>query len=115
MRISDWSSDVCSSDLPPERHPARARHRPGGKRAATVAGRDRPADRPAEPERTGPSRARHPKQGDGLRPCPDRLRSLQGGRPEERREGKEFVSTSRYGWSPYPSKKKKNIKIHNKL
>src|SRR3546814_5485919 len=26
MRISDWSSDVCSSDLPPQRHFARHRH-----------------------------------------------------------------------------------------
>src|SRR3546814_5992807 len=26
MRISDWSSDVCSSDLPPAQHPAHADH-----------------------------------------------------------------------------------------
>src|SRR3546814_19683471 len=25
MRISDWSSDVCSSDLPPQANPCRAR------------------------------------------------------------------------------------------
>src|SRR3546814_13455700 len=44
MRISDWSSDVCSSDLPlatgPRRHPgappARREHRHGGARHAEL-------------------------------------------------------------------------------
>src|SRR3546814_7940660 len=60
MRISDWSSDVCSSDLRPLPEPrsdpiARRRH-PGGRRR---------------------------------------------GRSEERRVGKECVSTCRSRWSPY--------------
>src|SRR3546814_18274356 len=34
-------------------------------------------------------------------------------RSEERRVGKECVSTCRYRWSPYNEKKTKNIKISN--
>src|SRR3546814_10111225 len=74
MRISDWSSDVCSSDLRP-----RSRR---GRRAATV--RSRVDGRP--------------DAGDG------RVRSLPGDHPtrsEERRVGKECVSTCRSRWSPY--------------
>src|SRR3546814_5395702 len=41
MRISDWSSDVCSSDLPPRQ--VRARHRPASRLAHELA---RPAHRP---------------------------------------------------------------------
>src|SRR3546814_11781959 len=37
----------------------------------------------------------------------------QLGRSEERRVGKECVSTSRSRWSPYHSKKKKNKNINN--
>src|SRR3546814_13061944 len=71
MRISDWSSDVCSSDLSFRR-------------------RRRPA-------RRGLWRARRPRQV--------RYR----GRSEERRVGKECVSTCRSRWSPYHYKKKHNI------
>src|SRR3546814_6158302 len=69
MRISDWSSDVCSSDL----HGGRERLHASGCDAAR-----------------------------GQR-CGGRLR-LQGnevGRSEERRVGKECVSTCRSRWSPY--------------
>src|SRR3546814_2641788 len=65
MRISDWSSDVCSSDLPPLIHDS---GRPGGYRQAPDCG-----------ARAGG--ARH--------------------RSEERRVGKECVSTCRSRWSPY--------------
>src|SRR3546814_2457959 len=63
MRISDWSSDVCSSDL-------------------TL-----PCNRP-EP---------------GLRGCQSGLGSsfFSSPRSEERRVGKECVSTCRSRWSPY--------------
>src|SRR3546814_21082666 len=54
----------------------------------------------------------------------DRVKELTGGngadviyRSEERRVGKESVSTCRYRWSPYHSKKKlrKKQKKHNKV
>src|SRR3546814_2487159 len=66
MRISDWSSDVCSSDLP--------WHFEWG------------SDRLLEPEFFG-HRVRDRQSGDG--------------RSEERRVGKECVSTCRSRWSPY--------------
>src|SRR3546814_9132864 len=70
MRISDWSSDVCSSDLPAENG------RPCRRRA-------RPADRVPVPGQ------------DRRRRTPVRNRS------EERRVGKECVSTCRSRWSKY--------------
>src|SRR3546814_8478475 len=71
MRISDWSSDVCSSDL------------------------------------DAPSHVRHPDRGNGAGPRrTDRLfqscrRLSVDQRSEERRVGKECVSTCRSRWSPY--------------
>src|SRR3546814_7108490 len=73
MRISDWSSDVCSSDL--------SRHRPSVLRG--------------QPEADG---SPHPASGE-------RHRVGRGAavahRSEERRVGKECVSTCRSRWSPY--------------
>src|SRR3546814_2957145 len=59
MRISDWSSDVCSSDLFGQR-----------------------PDRPVRPGQLRRGQGRH-------------------ARSEERRVGKECVSTCRSRWSPY--------------
>src|SRR3546814_18515748 len=78
MRISDWSSDVCSSDLVDEVT--------AGDVCAVVGIED------VEIGDTICHREHH-------RPM-ERLRS------EERRVGKECVSTCRSRWSPYPSKKK---------
>src|SRR3546814_10796888 len=76
MRISDWSSDVCSSDL--SRGPApRAAGDRGTRRAAARTLR-RVADRGAQ-----------------------RLGQYRRRRSEERRVGKECVSTCRSRWSPY--------------
>src|SRR3546814_4049554 len=76
MRISDWSSDGCSSDLP-------------ARRAFHFCGC---APRPTIPE------------GGYLR-CwwwyRSRFRTLSNARSEERRVGKECVSTCRSRWSPY--------------
>src|SRR3546814_11684016 len=97
MRISDWSSDVCSSDL------------------CRVLARGRSASAPAD---------RNPLPGHRDRPC-DRLppdcanqplfcpvdsatcarRKSSVERSEERRVGKECVSTCRSRWSPYHKKK----------
>src|SRR3546814_1929380 len=74
MRISDWSSDVCSSDLP---HPMADE---GGTDEAQACCSQNPISRAC---RHGPALCR---------------RSV---RSEERRVGKECVSTCRSRWSPY--------------
>src|SRR3546814_7242509 len=87
MRISDWSSDVCSSDLNGRPHPVRqvVGHR----------GQDR---RRRIPDHEGVGHLGR----RGLTAARFRLY-----RSEERRVGKECVSTCRSRWSPYPKKKKK--------
>src|SRR3546814_15160843 len=78
MRISDWSSDVCSSDL----RGARRHDRHGDIRRA---------------RRTPP---RSVLDGEHAPSDPHSSR-----RSEERRVGKECVSTCRSRWSPYHYKK----------
>src|SRR3546814_9444159 len=83
MRISDWSSDVCSSDL-------RASFLPHGHAGS-------------------PDEAIEPILISGtLDPSPPNMASLIAladgewrDRSEERRVGKECVSTCRSRWSPY--------------
>src|SRR3546814_3532368 len=77
MRISDWSSDVCSSDLGPRRGGEQLFQRgPCGAagKGRAVRGRDHAIG-----------------EGRGV-PCAQRS--------EERRVGKECVSTCRSRWSP---------------
>src|SRR3546814_13939344 len=112
MRISDWSSDVCSSDLL-QRHQG-GRRVPGalavegtrrarrqGECGGAGAGGHRPlprwqgCDSAAALGRHEPLQPRRPAPG-----------GRRGGRSEERRVGKECVSTCRSRWSPYHSKKK---------
>src|SRR3546814_3207359 len=84
MRISDWSSDVCSSDLSP--HSAFRASRRGG------------------PEnRAHPLPAIHIGGGGGASPSARAADRSDGRcrRSEERRVGKECVSTCRSRWSPY--------------
>src|SRR3546814_12916342 len=76
MRISDWSSDVCSSDLALPADRAAAAFAINDAALAEVIGRHLDAHGVAD-------------------------------RSEERRVGKECVSTCRSRWSPYHSKKKK--------
>src|SRR3546814_12984821 len=110
MRISDWSSDVCSSDLRSRRNGgAVGRLRLGREDAQAVerlfrhrlillaqhfgideAGRD-----------DGAVRLLHKPQGDVV-PLAVIGRAA---RSEERRVGKECVSTCRSRWSPYHYKK----------
>src|SRR3546814_17431497 len=100
MRISDWSSDVCSSDLVETAVVDAERHR----RAFT----DRPAQpRPeliadATPRPGGDARIRpHPCGHTAGRRLRDRI-AARLVRSEERRVGTEGVSTCRSRWSPYP-------------
>src|SRR3546814_3723814 len=74
MRISDWSSDVCSSDLRALVCPCRL--------LSTAA---RPTSRPL---------------GDAMPKSGCEPEATQS-RSEERRVGKECVSTCRSRWSPY--------------
>src|SRR3546814_11505943 len=74
MRISDWSSDVCSSDLGDDLAP--------------------------EADRTRRPTVAQMPQAD----IPDRLVRNER-RSEERRVGKECVSTCRSRWSPYHQQK----------
>src|SRR3546814_9837274 len=103
MRISDWSSDVCSSDFPPCA---------GGRREARGVALDR-----GRPEAGG---AVHPGR-ESLALCVPAAASGRLGaalahagrapaeakaklgwiRSEERRVGKECVSTCSSRWSPY--------------
>src|SRR3546814_19253126 len=86
MRISDWSSDVCSSDLP-------ALHA----RMPPVQNLPQPEIEPVhlDPVDPGPGRDARRHQPVQLSGKADLSRS------EERRVGKECVSTCRSRWSPY--------------
>src|SRR3546814_13750915 len=107
MRISDWSSDVCSSDLgvagPAPRQPARRLRRlprPGAQGDPRYGKLCLALDR-------GGHRSYHPawqphQSGNPLR------RGQSPHRSEERRVGEECVSTCRSRWSPYHYKKKTN-------
>src|SRR3546814_20443497 len=113
MRISDWSSDVCSSDLREPDLSARIsrRHADGeGRLGQGDARSDR--DAAALPPDQIPLRERaRLRESDRRRAvdAPDRR-----DRSEERRVGEECVSTCRSGWSRYHSKKKKtNIMYFN--
>src|SRR3546814_13519634 len=106
MRIRDWSSDVCSSDLPTLLYAWRP----------TSCGRLSSRVRkpfPVRPERrAGGRRNEHPPREQAPRRSglPDRRRVEAFGarkqRSEERRVGKECVSNGRYRGSPYHEKKK---------
>src|SRR3546814_4332782 len=87
MRISDWSSDVCSSDLPRILGAARAQRRIGDEENA-FGHRYGLAEFPAR-ERL--EIERQPAKRFPVAAC---IRS------EERRVGKECVSTCRSRWSP---------------
>src|SRR3546814_14386954 len=97
MRISDWISDVCSSDLSvyvpffgKPAHSLTSTHQLARMSGAAVV------------------LFQHARRADGgyslkLQPA---LADLHSKRTEARREGKECVSTRRYRWEPYHSKKK---------
>src|SRR3546814_18945059 len=98
MRISDWSSDVCSSDL---------LKAPFGNYLTDYPNKDVASKVTIEQmlSHTGGT-------GDIFGPEFDKnrleLKTLQD-RSEERRVGKECVSTCRSRWAPYNYKKKISI------
>src|SRR3546814_9392381 len=96
MRISDWSSDVCSSDLP-------ARNHDGG----CAAGGQRNQRR----QKNAGCQYGAADQHDASATLQRGVTAEQGrqspqGRSEERRVGKECVRTCRSRWSPCHSKNK---------
>src|SRR3546814_16329800 len=106
MRISYWSSDVCSSDL----------KTPPGDR---IGGNDRmhyvammaiaavisiAGMQSADDFRRAAAAVGH---GDVTAAACSAVRGVRNVRPDERRVGKECVSTGRARWSPYHYKKKK--------
>src|SRR3546814_16111256 len=104
MRISDWSSDVCSSDLAAGR---RAEvDRTGAQELERLVGAER--EHPTDLGAVGGELLFEPalvlqQDGDGIVVGPvdaDGLGRLFG-RSEERRVGKECVSRCRYRWSAY--------------
>src|SRR3546814_15167366 len=106
MRISDWSSDVCSSDLGREiGYPLLVKASAGGGGIGM-----RRVDRPeALGETVAATQSMAAKAfGDGaifLERFVPKARHVEiqifgFGRPEERRVGKECVSTCRARWSP---------------
>src|SRR3546814_1609537 len=92
MRISDWSSDVCSSDLDYQ----------GGKP-------------PLDTVRFVPTSGAQ-SQYESLKSGQiDMTYILRDERSEERRVGKECVSTCRSRWWPYHYKKNQGNREHNVL
>src|SRR3546814_13356024 len=100
MRISDWSSDVCSSDLPRQR---------GGTGDGAMSQISLPLDwtgrEKGETFLLSESNSLAVRHLDHWGIWPVRTTILTGpprsGRSEERRVGKECVSTCRSRWSPY--------------
>src|SRR3546814_9531424 len=91
MRISDWSSDVCSSDLFFRRHGQNGN-------VAEVPLRRQPCERERHSDEHFPL---HNSPDDGASQHRLRLAESVAARSEERRVGKECVSTCRSRWSPY--------------
>src|SRR3546814_5068714 len=90
MRISDWSSDVCSSDLLDQHRDQR--------RVAEAGDADADQQRAEAGEGIAPESGSH---GGGLLGQGKReRRGMLAHRSEESRVGKECVSTCRSRWSP---------------
>src|SRR3546814_15539995 len=129
MRISDWSSDVCSSDLLIGSDCGFGRLDHGLRRLIARIGRPRFRDDTAFDEYGLLERLA--LKGGGAsnfgcwqaalieRNCCRKsdgcggLRLLEYARSEERRVGKECVSTGRSRWCPYHSKNKRKIFMTN--
>src|SRR3546814_11675182 len=99
MRISDWSSDVCSSDLQPGRVSVTLSATPGHLyKLGAIAVKAGPTVPPDLIHTNLPLKAGDPIEADRIQGAEANV-SLK--RSEERRVGKECVSTCRSRWSPY--------------
>src|SRR3546814_11378656 len=103
MRISDWSSDVCSSDLRLTENPYAHDLFRVLRWIDARAGARKPLGRASTP-RDEPVRMR---QTPSMAFAPSTLSAAS--RSEERRVGKECVSPCRSRWSPYHYKNKLNF------
>src|SRR3546814_21164329 len=106
MRISDWSSDVCSSDLAADVSVVLDRRAdlPFGLYRRAVGGVCRGADGVEHRYfllELAQAAGEHPLRGNRRRRAARRRADLSAVRSEERRVGKECVSTCRSWWSPY--------------
>src|SRR3546814_18683023 len=107
MRISDWSSDVCSSDLLPADANARVRTITWMFAALNT----------VEPPIVEREAAWYMERNEAghehrLPIMEERIRTRL--RSEERRVGKECVSTCRSRWAPYHYKKKQTQQHYSK-
>src|SRR3546814_9961084 len=103
MRISDWSSDVCSSDLPAQTDHADMAAGKGGRGAYTVKTIDACKTLLQYIRIRGNAVHRHilaGKTSDKAYLAAAVIDPIAR-RSEERRVGKECVSTCRSRWSPY--------------
>src|SRR3546814_15645247 len=96
MRISDWSSDVCSSDLIMPTYDALVQTEDGLALAKAVFAKAKPGYHPIT---TGSVQ----EVIDEAKPAAAAAKPADAdeARSEERRVGKECVSTCRSRWSPY--------------
>src|SRR3546814_8939404 len=95
MRISDWSSDVCSSDLPVAQQAADCIRAARDAQVVSV-DTERVREAPPLPFDLGTLQEVCSKQL-----CLDVQETLDIESSEERRVGKEWISTSTSRWSPY--------------
>src|SRR3546814_10951321 len=102
MRISDWSSDVCSSDL--------SNVTPFSRTTGNPAKSDGSRNDPNTVLHSTPSAAANPRTKLDL-PIPGP--EINNDRSEERRVGTACVSTCRSRWSPYHSKKQRHTRHNN--
>src|SRR3546814_17268356 len=111
MRISDWSSDVCASDLAQHRLDVQRGAERGAEQAhaAVALGARAVADVVQVARRqvaVGVRRTLFEPRTDPARVLAG-LAKARGLRPEALRFGNEVVSSFRSRWSPFPNKKKK--------
>src|SRR3546814_11948226 len=109
MRISDWSSDVCSSDLDADDFAIQCR-RGGGAAARHCRHLGKRVVGFAQRRLRAATGAGYEARGHALFVLEQRLQQLHGRNPlmvrsEERRVGTECVSTFRLRGSPYTLKK----------
>src|SRR3546814_17714780 len=111
MRISDWSSDVCSSDLVRYRHDRQKGYSVPNRKCYGLTKRRRQNRRTEKESRsTMTETVSLPEGFEALEPYAKVWGKLEDQaqrylqrqhRSEERRVGKECVSTCRSRWSPY--------------